>query len=504
MRMSSSRKTTEGAKPRQRGGLSIVDANPHRHAVQFYESAEFLVRSVSDYLHAGLKANEPGIIIATPEHRDGIAGELTARGVDLASVRARGMLTELDAHTTLQSFMLNGNPDGTRFTATIAPLFEAARRRPGAGRVRAYGEMVNLLWCEGNGGGALALESLWNRLSDTHEFSLLCGYGLERFDDAADAAIFSAICAEHTHVVPTERYVERDESSRLVEISLLQQRAQALESEVRRREQLEATLRTALSERERLLSAERSARSEAEQARRLAEQANRAKSEFLAIMSHELRTPLNAIAGYAELMEIGVQGPVSTGQREALERIQRSQRHLLGLINQVLNYARLETGNVRYALTDVPLDAMVRAAEALVFPQMQARGLRYSYAACDATLVLRADGEKLQQIMLNLLTNAAKFTDRGGEITVETEVAGELARLHVRDTGVGIPPDKLSLIFDPFVQVDSQYTRTRDGVGLGLAISRDLARGMGGELSVASTLGVGSTFTLALPLATAR
>src|SRR6266480_3997161 len=280
MRMSSSRKTTEGAKPRQRGGLSIADANPHRHAVQYYESGEFLVRSVSDYLHAGLKANEPGIIIATPEHRDGIAGELTARGVDLASIRARGMLTELDAHTTLQSFMLNGNPDGTRFTATIAPLFEAARRR-GAGKVRAYGEMVNLLWCEGNGGGALALESLWNRLSDTHEFSLLCGYGLERFDDAADAAIFSAICAEHTHVIPTERYVERDESSRLVEISLLQQRAQALESEIRRRELLEGTMRSALQERERLLEAERSARSEAEQARRNAEQANRAKSEFL-------------------------------------------------------------------------------------------------------------------------------------------------------------------------------------------------------------------------------
>src|SRR6266480_3167918 len=124
----------------------------------------------------------------------------------------------------------------------------------------------------------------------------------------------------------------------------------------------------------------------------------------------------------------------------------------------------------------------------------------WSSDVCSSDLVLRADGEKLQQIMLNLLTNAAKFTERGGEIKVETEVAGELARLHVRDTGVGIPPDKLSLIFDPFVQVDSQYTRTRDGVGLGLAISRDLARGMGGELSVASTLGVGSTFTLLVPL----
>jgi len=370
--------------------------------------------------------------------------------------------------------------------------------------VRAFGEMVNLLWCEGNGGAALALESLWNALSDTHSFSLLCGYGLQRFDDAADSAIFSAICAEHTHVVPTEQYVERDENSRLLEISLLQQRAQALESEVRRREALEATLRTALSERERLLGAERRARGEAETAQRLAEQANRAKSEFLAVMSHELRTPLNAIAGYAELMELGVQGPVSPGQREALERIQRSQRHLLGLINQVLNYARLETGNVRYSLTDVPVDAMLRAAEALVYPQMQAKGLRYSYGGCDATLALRADGEKLQQILLNLLTNATKFTDRGGEVRLETEAAGDFVRVRVRDTGVGIAADKLSLIFDPFVQVDSQYTRTRDGVGLGLAISRDLARGMGGELTVESALGIGSTFTLSLPSAAGR
>jgi signal transduction histidine kinase len=502
MRLSSTKKTGELRTSRRRD-LSVVDGGRHQHAVQFYESDEFLIRSVSDFLLSGFKLNEPAVVIATAEHREGLAQELASRDVDVAGYRQRGMLIELDARNTLSAFMVNGAPDSSLFRTTIAPVLEKARGRRSP-PVRAYGEMVNLLWCDGNGNAALALETLWNQLSETQEFSLLCGYGLERFDDAADAAIFAAICGAHTHVVPTERYVERDEASRLREISILQQRAQALESEARRRGVLEATLRTALAERERLLEAERTARAEAEQARRVAEQANRAKSEFLAIMSHELRTPLNAIAGYAELMEIGVQGPVSEGQREALERIQRSQRHLLGLINQVLNYARLETGNVRYTFADVALDGMLRAAEALVFPQMQAKGLHYTYVGCDPSLAVRADSEKLQQIMLNLLTNATKFTDRGGDVRVECEVVGGFARLHVHDTGVGIPADKLSLIFDPFVQVDSQYTRTRDGVGLGLAISRDLARGMGGELSVESEFGHGSTFTLVLPVAGAH
>jgi signal transduction histidine kinase len=291
--------------------------------------------------------------------------------------------------------------------------------------------------------------------------------------------------------------------SRLVEIALLQQRAQTLESEIKRREMLELTLRSALQERERLLDSECTAREEAEEARRVAEQANRAKAEFLAVMSHELRTPLNAIAGYAELMELGVQGPVSDGQRQALDRIQRSQRHLLGLIDQVLNYARLETGTVQFALGDVALDPLLRAADALLYPQMKAKGLEYSCAGCDPRVLVRADGDKLQQILVNLLTNATKFTDRHGRIAVDADVVGEFVRLRVSDTGMGIPADKLESIFDPFVQIDTPYTRTRDGVGLGLAISRDLARRMGGELSVESTVGAGSTFTLALPVASA-
>jgi signal transduction histidine kinase len=250
-----------------------------------------------------------------------------------------------------------------------------------------------------------------------------------------------------------------------------------------------------------------------EAARAAAEAANRAKSDFLAVMSHELRTPLNAIGGYAELLELGIHGPVSDPQRTALERIQRSQRHLLGLIAGVLDYSRVEAGAVTYRLVDVPVTEAVAEAETLVAPQLRAKGLGYAWSGAAPGLTVRADREKLQQILLNLLGNAVKFTDaRDGtpgriEVTctvedgVGHEPGGGRLRIHVRDTGEGIAPDELERVFEPFVQADQRLTRPHAGVGLGLAISRDLARGMGGDLTVESTPGEGSTFTLALPCA---
>jgi PAS domain S-box-containing protein len=250
---------------------------------------------------------------------------------------------------------------------------------------------------------------------------------------------------------------------------------------------------------ERLLAESERARAEAEAARADAEQANRAKGEFLAVMSHELRTPLNAIGGYAELMELGLRGPVTEEQRADLARIQQSQRHLLGLINQVLNYTRVETGTVRYDMADVVVGEALAAAEALIVPQVRARGLTYVLGGCDPALRVRADREKLQQILLNLLTNAIKFTDPGGELRVACDARPDVVAISVADTGVGIAADKLASVFEPFVQVDQRLTRPHEGVGLGLAISRDLARGMGGDLVAESTPGAGSTFTLTLP-----
>jgi PAS domain S-box-containing protein len=243
---------------------------------------------------------------------------------------------------------------------------------------------------------------------------------------------------------------------------------------------------------------------EAERARTEAEAANRAKSQFLATMSHELRTPLNAIGGYAELLELGIRGPVTGEQREDLARIQRSQKHLLGLINEVLNYARLESGNVRYDLGPVGVTGALAAVESLILPQVRAKGLAFEVGACAPTLCVRADAEKVRQVLLNLLSNAVKFTDPGGRVVVGCRVRAGNERqrgveITVADTGVGIAPDQLERVFEPFVQVGRTLSTPGEGTGLGLAISRDLARGMGGDLTAASAPGVGSTFTLVLP-----
>ena len=255
-------------------------------------------------------------------------------------------------------------------------------------------------------------------------------------------------------------------------------------------------------ERARLYADAQSARSTAEAAQHEAEEANRAKSEFLAVMSHELRTPLNAIGGYAELMQFGIHGPVTPEQLVALERIQRSQRHLLGLINGVLNYSRVEAGVVHYDIADIPLEETLGMCEALIAPQLHAKGLSLTNSGCPPGAYVRADREKLQQVVLNLLSNAVKFTPAGGRVDIECAAAPNgMMCVRVRDTGRGIAGSQIERVFQPFVQVDAGLTRTQDGVGLGLAISRDLARGMGGDLTVDSEPDVGSVFTLTVPLA---
>jgi PAS domain S-box-containing protein len=239
---------------------------------------------------------------------------------------------------------------------------------------------------------------------------------------------------------------------------------------------------------------------ESERAREAADEANAAKSSFLATMSHELRTPLNAIAGYTQLIDMGIHGPVTDAQREALDKIHRNQTHLLGLINDVLNFAKIEAGQVQYDVDDVPLNATLATVEALVEPQLRAKGLRYRYGGGDPFVTVHADRERMEQVVLNLLSNAIKFTDGGGEVELSWDASGGAVRIHVRDTGRGIPPDKLEAIFEPFIQVDPALTRSAEGTGLGLAISRDLARAMKGDLSARSTPGQGSVFTLTLPL----
>jgi PAS domain S-box-containing protein len=603
---------------------------PARHVVQFYEDEHFLRTAVADHLAAGLASGQPVVIVAASSRLEAFSSTLEARGFDVERLSRGGRLLRLDAERTLDAIMVGPTPDAAAFAAVVGGAIARSLEGSGHTTVRVYGDMVDLLWRAGNASGAARLEELWNELSDTHEFSLLCAYAMDSFHEEAHAEPFQRICALHERAIPTERYTQHaDEASRLLEISVLQQRARALESEIEHRKQLERVLRDALlerrraeetlhrsereiedflenaaegihwaatdgtilwanaaelellgyareeyvgrhiaefhadqsviaemrqrlgqqetlrdfpatlrckdgsvkhvlinsnvlfrdgefvhtrcfthdvtaleraaAERERLLALEQAARADAEAA-------SRAKSEFLAVMSHELRTPLNAIGGYVQLIEMGVHGSVNEAQRAALGRVQRSQRHLLALINDLLNLARVESGRVDYALEEIPLAPLLADVTAMVEPLLWRDALTCEVAADDggAALAVLADREKLQQILLNLLSNAGKFTPAGGHVTVRAEASGDApdqVRIQVRDTGIGIPVGKLESIFEPFVQLAVRPANAQGGVGLGLAISRDLARGMGGELTAASAPREGATFTLTLPRA---
>ena len=245
-------------------------------------------------------------------------------------------------------------------------------------------------------------------------------------------------------------------------------------------------------ERETLLRAAQEARAEAEAA-------NRAKADFLASMSHELRTPLNAIGGYVELLEMGIHGPLDEAQRGALARITANQRHLLTLINDILSFARLEAGSIDFDVRALDAQEVLSSVESLVAPQAEARGVAYTSEPCDPSLRLLGDAERVRQVLLNLVGNAIKFTPAGGWVVLSCAADDRWVELRVRDNGVGIPPEEQERIFDPFQQVGRRLSQPQEGVGLGLAISRDLARAMAGDLTVQSAPGEGSVFTLRLP-----
>jgi signal transduction histidine kinase len=220
-------------------------------------------------------------------------------------------------------------------------------------------------------------------------------------------------------------------------------------------------------------------------------------------MSHELRTPLNAIGGYTELLELGVRGPITDDQRRDLERIRLSQQHLLNLIGGVLDLARIENGRVAYHLSTVDVGKLFDELEALVTPQANAKRHDLVIEDVEPGLAVEADAEKLRQILLNLASNAIRHTPVGTRITVSARATTDrVVEISVRDTGPGVPADRHEEVFEPFVQLDRSLTNSANGVGLGLAISRDLARGMGGDLTLV-TNGAGACFAVTLPRATA-
>jgi signal transduction histidine kinase len=234
---------------------------------------------------------------------------------------------------------------------------------------------------------------------------------------------------------------------------------------------------------------------------RSAETANRAKTAFLGAMSHELRTPLNAIGGYIDILDMGLRGPVTAGQHADFARVKTNQQHLALLITEILNFVRVGSGHLQYAVGDIKACDAMRHAIELVEPLFGQKGLKFKGVAGDLDALARADPERVTQILVNLLSNAIKFTAAGGEISANCGLTGDTVTLQIGDTGIGIAPDKHETIFEPFMQLKEGLTDREGGVGLGLAISRDLARAMSGDLTVESSEGKGARFTLSLPRA---
>jgi PAS domain S-box-containing protein len=259
----------------------------------------------------------------------------------------------------------------------------------------------------------------------------------------------------------------------------------------------------------------KAARDDAEEARRQAEEANRAKSLFLATMSHEIRTPINAVMGYVDLLDLELAGPLTELQRSQLGRIRSSNMHLLGIIDEVLDFSRLEAGRVAVGRRAGRLAAPVEAALQMVYLQADARGVELSdsVSGLAADVPYWGDEDRVRQILVILLSNAVKFTPAEGRITVSAGTAeqppadaqlqgpGPWVYVRVEDTGPGIPPERMAAIFEPFEQADMTLTRQHGGTGLGLTIAKRLAVLMDGDLTVRSDPGLGSVFFLWLPAA---
>jgi len=455
------------------------------HFVQFYEADGFLLNSLSGFIGRAIHADDGALVVATEAHRNGLDELLQANGLDVTTAKVRGQYRSLDAAETLSKFMVDGVPEPGRFNEFMGGVIASVT--DGRPRISAFGEMVALLWAEGNHAAAIQLEELWNDLQKTHSFSLFCAYpmnglGGERFVEAT-----GSVCKVHSRVIPAESYADlSDPNARLRAIALLQQKAESLEAEVKERRQVEERLRLALV-------GEQMARAEAETA-------NRMKDEFLATVSHEIRTPLNAIIGWSHLLRTGRLDEATAAR--AVETIDRNAKSQAQLIEDILDVSRMITGKLRLNNEPVDIASVINAAIDSVQLAIDSKDLKLEVTLNPSARHTLGDASRLQQVVWNLLANAIKFTPSGGRIEVKVERAGRSLQIRVSDTGQGIDADFLPFIFDRFRQADGTTTREHGGLGLGLAIVRHLVELHGGTIKADSAgEGKGATFIINLPLA---
>jgi signal transduction histidine kinase len=469
------------------------------HFVQFYESDEFLLDSLADFVAEGLAEGDACIVVSKGERHEGLDARLRTRGHDPEAARLREQFFTLDAAETLSRLMVGGAPEPARFEERVGGLIERAAR--GQRRVRIFGEMVALLWAEGNREAALRLEALWNDLQKTRPFTLFCAYPMSGFGDESHAGTLGHVCTSHSRVIPTESYTAlAGADERLLAIIELQRKAASLEAEIAERKEAESALRALKDdlereseERRRLLVRERAARAEAEEA-------NRLKDEFLATISHELRTPLTAIVGWAYMLRHA--GLDEATVVRGLEIIERNAKAQTQLVDDLLDVSRVITGNLRLSIAPVDLASVVNAVVDSVQLAAESKNIKLEVTFDASARCVPGDAARLQQVVWNLLSNAIKFTNPGGHVGVRLRGAGAEVELLVCDDGCGVSPEFLPYIFDRFRQADGTSTREHGGLGLGLSIARQLVELHGGTISADSPgEDQGTTFTVRLPLA---
>ncbi len=456
--------------------LQLNEVQVSGHAVQFYERESYLLDSLTDYIGSALSATGAGIVIATPPHREGLAQRLRARGLDVVGAGAEGRYVALDARDTLARFMVDGWPDPARFDDTVGTLIDKTRQR--APQIRAFGEMVSLLWADGNREAAIRLEELWNELGTRMPFSLLCAYPIEAFHDTSHAKPFGDMTATHAQVIPAESYMGLEADAQLRLIAQLQQQAAALEAETIQRRTAEAELRKKME---------------------LLADADQRKDEFLAMLGHELRNPLAPVTTALQLMRLHSDEPLRVAR--ARETIERQVEHMTRLIDDLLDVSRITRGKIELRHEAVVLSSLVARAVEAARPIIDERGHRLSLDLPDEPVTLNGDPARLEQVIANLLNNAAKYTDVGGRIWVRATVHDGQLILSVKDNGAGLAPGMCDNVFDLFVQGPEVRAYARGGLGIGLTLVRRLVEMHHGTVEARSEgPGLGCEFIVRLPL----
>jgi signal transduction histidine kinase/ActR/RegA family two-component response regulator len=461
------------------GGMAArtVSAAKAAHIVQLYEHDDYLLDRVARHVLDGLAGGEAAVVIATATHLAALEVRLRAAGIDVVGNTARGLFVALDAAETLARFMVLGRLDEASFRRVVGEVVARAAEAAPARRVSAFGEMVALLWADGREEAAIELERLWNGLIDAQPLRLLCAYPIEVIDSKAEGQHFLDVCALHGAVIPAESFTTLESSenrSRLV--GQLQQKARALEVQVAARRELQRSL----EHRERELA-----------------ESNRRKDEFLAMLSHELRNPLGAISS-----AVGLLGEAGSGDDRVIRAqavIGRQVSHLVRLVDDLLDVSRLQAGKIALALQ--PTDLKAIAEQALLGLAQAGRAGAHKITIEAQPAPVMGDPARLEQVITNVLDNALKYTPDGGRIDVRVGREGQRAVVRVRDTGIGVAADRLPHIFDMFVQVDQPVDRSRGGLGLGLALVRQLVDLHGGSVrAVSEGPGAGTEIVVDLPL----